>query len=62
MNDASFRMLVDGQVFNVGYNECTQGLSNIKDYSLVPGDIAVVKGEMSNSDKLEATRIATIRN
>ena len=62
VGDASFRMLVDGQVFNVGYNECTQGLSNIEDYSLVPGDIAVVKGQMDGSDRLEASTIATVRN
>ena len=62
VNDASFRMLVDGQIFNVGYSECTTGLSNVEDYKLTPGDIVVLKGEMTSNDRLEATTLATIRH
>ena len=62
VGDASFRMLVDAQVFNVNYSDCTMGLSNIKDYSLIPGDIAVVKGEMKDDKSLQATSISTVRN
>ena len=62
VGDASFRMLVDAQVFNVNYSDCTMGLSNIKDYSLIPGDIAVVKGEMMDDKTLQATYISTLRH
>ena len=62
VNEGSFRMLVDGQVFNVIYSPCTQGLSNIKNYSFAPGDITVAKGEMKDSNTLNAFSISTIHN
>ena len=62
VGESSFRLLVNSRVFTVEMAACTQGLSNMQNYKMAPGDIACVKGSVQSSNSVVASTVATIRH